>query len=167
MEARARDGHTPLHIAAIGGDSATVIILLEAGADIEAGVDGGYTPLHLAALNSNVDAVKTLLNVGADIEARREGGYTLYMWPPIWLMPRRLMRFWRLGQTLKPEQKTAPPLHFAAGGGKAGTAEALLRAGADAAAVDVNGDTPFDIAQKNGKLNDTKIYWLLNDARFK
>ena len=39
------------------------------------------------------------------------------------------------------------PLHYAAGGGHAAAAEALLRAGADVGAKDRGGNTPLDAAQ--------------------
>ena len=59
-------------------------------------------------------------------------------------------------------------LHYAARyGKKAGVIEALLEAGADAKAKHLHGDTPWDLAQDNDKLKDTKGYWALNDAQYK
>lgn len=45
--------------------------------------------------------------------------------------------------------------------------DALLKAGADAAARDRAGKTPFDFAKKNSALKGTDAYWRLNEARFK
>jgi hypothetical protein len=62
------------------------------------------------------------------------------------------------------------PLHYAARfGKKAGGIEVLLEAGADGKAKDEDqdGDTPWDLAQKNDALKDTKSYWALNDAQYK
>ena len=42
----------------------------------------------------------------------------------------------------------------------------LLDAGADATAVNEDGETPFDLAKDNEALVDTDAYWALNDARF-
>jgi len=92
-----RLGVTPLHMAAGRGDSRTVAVLLEAGADVNAspqfnlndfqagGVAGGYrlrlatrigpsvaaTPLQLAAGNGHADAVDVLLTRGAPVDGTR------------------------------------------------------------------------------------------------
>ena len=42
----------------------------------------------------------------------------------------------------------------------------LLDAGADATAVNEDGETPFDLAKDNGAPVGTDAYWALNDARF-
>ena len=42
----------------------------------------------------------------------------------------------------------------------------LLDAGADATAVNEDGETPFDLAKDNEALVGTDAYWALNDARF-
>ena len=44
--------------------------------------------------------------------------------------------------------------------------EALLDAGADAAARNAAGKTPGDLAQANEALQGSDAYWRLNDARF-
>ena len=60
------------------------------------------------------------------------------------------------------------PLHFAAEDGEeSGVIESLLEAGADPKAINDNGKTPWDLAQRNDALKDTKSYWALNDARYK
>jgi ankyrin repeat protein len=54
--------------------AATIVALVEAGADVNARFRGPHaeTPLHWAASSNDVDALDALLDVGADIEA--EGG---------------------------------------------------------------------------------------------
>ena len=47
-----------------------------------------------------------------------------------------------------------------------GTIEALLEASADPKAKGEDGKTPWDLAQSNDKLKDTKGYWALNDAQY-
>ncbi len=59
------------------------------------------------------------------------------------------------------------PLHYAARFGTPETVTILLDAGADAAMKDVDGKTPFDLAEENEDLKGTDTYWALNDARFK
>ncbi len=43
---------------------------------------------------------------------------------------------------------------------------ALLNAGADAGAKNVEGKIPWDYAKKNETLKETDVYWRLHDARF-
>jgi uncharacterized protein len=60
-------GHFP-------GGAATVALLVEAGADVNARFEGGHseTPLHWAASSDDVEVLDALLDAGADIEA--DGG---------------------------------------------------------------------------------------------
>jgi ankyrin repeat protein len=60
---------TPLHCAAEEGHEATVKLLLEKGADIEAKDHDHQAPLHCAAEAGHTAIVKLLLEKGADIEA--------------------------------------------------------------------------------------------------
>jgi ankyrin repeat protein len=62
--------YTPLHIASKSGMSGVVKVLLNAGADANAGTTSGATPLHLAAAGGNPDAVNALLDHGAKADAR-------------------------------------------------------------------------------------------------
>lgn len=55
---------TPLHCAAAAGDVATVLCLVRAGADINAGLSG-KSPLHYAVQNNAVNCVEALLKAGA------------------------------------------------------------------------------------------------------
>ncbi len=66
-------GRTPLHYA----DSIrTVIVLLDAGADIDATDGNGETPLHAAIASSKTDIAAILLHFEASIEAPGEEGRT-------------------------------------------------------------------------------------------
>ena len=47
IEARDKDGFTPLHSAAAWNKAETVTVLLKAGANANARTEGGYTPLTL------------------------------------------------------------------------------------------------------------------------
>ncbi len=64
--------NTPLHAAAAGGSMASVALLLDAGADVNARQHGGWTALHAAAQNGNHEMVKLLLSHGADPGLRAE-----------------------------------------------------------------------------------------------
>ena len=58
------NGNTPLHCAALGGDPEVARLLLEGGADVEAGNSEGDRPLHLAAGAGNLAVLRLLLQVG-------------------------------------------------------------------------------------------------------
>jgi hypothetical protein len=61
----------------------------------------------------------------------------------------------------------ATPLHSASRGyGTSANIQVLLDAGADAKTKDKYGKTPWDMVQINEKLEGTKGYWALNDARY-
>ncbi len=64
--AQTDDGVTVLHLAAMGGDTTIILLLLKTGADVNAAEPAwGQTPLMLAAARGRADAVRTLLAHGA------------------------------------------------------------------------------------------------------
>ncbi|MBC6412138.1 MAG: ankyrin repeat domain-containing protein, partial [Hyphomonadaceae bacterium] len=156
MQARTRDGFTPLHLAARYGTAETVATLVKAGTDTKitqvipffrpvaaffgagAKVNGrdkyGRTPLHEAARYGTAEAVTALVKAGAKVNAREE----------------------KYGQT---------PLHRAAWKGTAGTVAALIEAGADIRAKGNDGNLPADLAGDNCK--DPDIFRVLNAARYR
>jgi len=73
---RSRVGDTPLHIAAIQGNTRAISLLLDAGADIGAAGETGYTPLHYAVEQKRLAAVCVLLERGADLSLRAETDLT-------------------------------------------------------------------------------------------
>jgi len=119
-DAVAKDGYTPLGLAAFFKRRDVVKALLDRGAKPSApSRDQGFTPLHSAvatdAAGSEREIVRLLLDAGADPNAKsREGG---------------------------------TPLHTAAFTGDLEIAEMLLAYGADPNATDPKGLTPLDIAR--------------------
>lgn len=83
INARASDGKTALHIAAISsgkdGNAGLLEILLQNGTDIAAIDSEGATALHYAAGSACTEAVSILLANGADISVQTKTGDT----PPI------------------------------------------------------------------------------------
>jgi uncharacterized protein len=67
---------TPLHSAAADGSAEIVHLLLEAGADPNAGQNGGFTALHAAAQNGDVAMARDLLDHGAEVDTATEDGRT-------------------------------------------------------------------------------------------
>lgn len=76
LDAPAKDGGTPLHLAAyLGGKWYETRWLAAAGANLETRNDKGDTPLHVAA-RGGVEVLRELLSVGANIRAQNKMGLT-------------------------------------------------------------------------------------------
>ncbi|MES2585223.1 MAG: ankyrin repeat domain-containing protein [Pseudomonadota bacterium] len=69
-----KPGWTPLHYAATGGHIATMRLLLDHHAYIDAASPNGSTPLMMAAMYGTVDAIKLLLEAGADPTLKNANG---------------------------------------------------------------------------------------------
>jgi ankyrin repeat protein len=63
-------GYTPLHLAAMQGNSEAVARLLEAGSDGERITDTGVSPLHLAAQAGQRASISALISAGVHVDAR-------------------------------------------------------------------------------------------------
>jgi hypothetical protein len=72
VHSKRNDGDTPLHIAVIRKDAASVEILLRAGADPNAPGDLKMTPLHYAAGYKTLDIARMLLTASASIDVVSE-----------------------------------------------------------------------------------------------
>jgi Ankyrin repeats (3 copies) len=73
-------GDTPLHVAARGGTTAVVALLLAAGAKIESHNKFGQTPLHIAASVDNFGVAVMLLQNGADVFVKSVFKMTALEW---------------------------------------------------------------------------------------
>ena len=80
LEARDKDGWTPLMLAAGGNESAEIVqLLIDAGFDLEARTEYGETPLMAAAeYSENAAVVQLLIDAGADATATNEDGETAW-----------------------------------------------------------------------------------------
>ena len=73
---RNAQGWTPLHVAAAGGDSAVVSVLLEHGADVHAQSNIGTTPLYNAMrLSGKRTVIDMLLAHGAQPDGQWDLGF--------------------------------------------------------------------------------------------
>lgn len=121
VDAYSFDGWTPLHLAAFFGRTATVEMLLAAGAspDLLARNRQANLPLHAATAARRVDVVTVLLRHGCDVNARTAGGWT--------------------------------PLHLAAHGGYTELVDLFIEHGAALESRNAEGVTPYDLAIEQGR----------------
>lgn len=125
-------GTTPLIAAADSGDTAIIKLLLEHGADatiVQADLQNPLTAIAGARGNPQtlVEGVNVLIAAGADINIRS--------------VPHHLQR-----------NRGGRPLHFAVRAGNEQVIEALVKAGADINATDVDGLTPLDHAMSRNQV---------------
>lgn len=76
VNARNKDGLTPLIAAADKGHLEVVKFLVEKGADVNAKDNNGRTPLIAAAPLGYLEMVKFLVDKGADVNAKNNNGIT-------------------------------------------------------------------------------------------
>jgi uncharacterized protein len=69
-------GETPLHIAAVRGDTSAMTALLDAGARIDMPGEHGYTALHEAVAQRHAAAITLLLSRGACTSIANDDGCT-------------------------------------------------------------------------------------------
>jgi ankyrin repeat protein len=118
---RSADGWPLLHLAAAFADRETVLLLLDAGADVG---QFSETPMRnqalhaVLALSKNVETARLLIDRGADVNAVQTAGYR--------------------------------PLHQAAVAGREDLVRLLLEAGADRTARCDRGKTPSEYARERG-----------------
>ncbi|OBA50065.1 hypothetical protein A5789_02900 [Nocardia sp. 852002-51101_SCH5132738] len=75
-------GRTPLHYAALDGDTDTIETLL-ATEDVTLADHAGWTPLHFAAQMGRDEVVARLLDAGADVNAVTEKGMPAIYWAAV------------------------------------------------------------------------------------
>jgi len=150
--------YTPLSLAASGGYTNIISMLLSGGAEINSrtGSKLGISPLMLAAMNGHTQAVELLLNSGADINAQIETNRNTALTLACFqgrhevvslLVDRRA--------NVEHRAKTGlTPLMEAASGGYAEVGKVLLDKGADpnASPVPSSRDTALTIAADKGHL---------------
>ncbi|XP_072776860.1 B-cell lymphoma 3 protein isoform X2 [Taeniopygia guttata] len=77
LQARDYEGLTPLHVAVAAGSRESVLLLLEHGADVDAGdIKSGRSPLLHAVESDSLEMAELLLQHGASVNAQSYAGCT-------------------------------------------------------------------------------------------
>jgi len=184
---------TPLHVVTdwpgyFPNGPAVARLLIEAGADVDAGAEAdgsGETPLHWTASSDDVDVARVLIDAGADVEAPDgsigtplDNAVGYGCWDVARLLVARGARvdaLWhaaalglldRLAELLAGELGGEPgrvsqAFWHACAGGRRRAAELLLDQGADVNWVpDYAEGTPLDAAQDAGTQRGILVEWL-------
>ncbi len=78
-DAKAPNGMTALHVAAVLGREEFVRLFLDRGADANDPAGNGIRPLHRAALGGHLGTIRMLLDAGAEVDAAADWGATALM----------------------------------------------------------------------------------------
>ncbi|KAG2487242.1 hypothetical protein HYH03_014084 [Edaphochlamys debaryana] len=149
--ATAKDGVTPLHIAARSGLVAMAQALIDAGANKSATDERGITPLHVAVATGHVAMAQTLIGAGANKSAIDKDGVT-----PLHIAARSGLV--AMAQALidaganksATDERGITPLHVAVATGHVAMAQTLIGAGANKSAIDKDDFTPLHVAVRLG-----------------
>ncbi|KAG7458245.1 hypothetical protein MATL_G00236160 [Megalops atlanticus] len=156
----AKNGWSPLLLAAERGHTEVVKILLQNHARVDVFDEHGKAALHLAAEHGNEEIADVLLSHKAFVNAKTKLGMT-----PLHLAAQsgstRLVR--QLVEThlasvdaLSLSKQT--PLHLAAISGQLEVCSSLLDMGADINASDIHGQTPLHLAAENDHSEVVKLF---------
>lgn len=177
VNVRDEEGWTPLMLAAWYNTNPDVLsVLINADADVNARTEWEWewTPLVLAAAvaatyNTNPDVLSVLIKAGSDVNARDVNGMSLLMGAVKYTNPDVLSVLINAGADVntRDEDGSTPLMYAADLNTNPDVLSVLINAGADMSARDKWGDTAFDYAKNNYAIKGTKVYWKLNDARYK
>ena len=162
----AADFDAKLLDAAEKGDFSTISVLLEAGADSNAGA-----PLSFAASNGHIGAISVLLDAGADANETGGRAFSPLHFSALAEHAEAVDALLDAGADPNVEGDFSPttPLHWEAQMGHVRAIAVLLRAGAgaDAHAKDTSGRVPFELVMPPGPISRFPISssCFCNDSR--
>jgi ankyrin repeat protein len=176
-------GFTPLLRAIDGNNNAAVVeMLLKAGSSVKETTQkiygtysspyfgngtkiieckNGWSPLSLAAVrNDDAGVIELLIKNGASVNEKCN--YTVTI--PDSDTRSALKMFGVKGSV---NEGMTPLMLAAMSASNPDVVSALLKAGANPKTKNKNGETAFDLAKKNGSLENTPAYWALQEAQYK
>ncbi len=152
------DGMSALHRAARAGNAAMASLLIESGANLEAGTRlGAHRPLHVASASGRSGVVAVLVDAGADVNARTETGAVPLHFAAASGSADAVSALLSGGAEVDPREPVwgQTPLMFAASAGRTEVIEVLLEKGANPAltanVVDVVARDKADRAERRGR----------------
>ncbi|XP_067217780.1 transient receptor potential cation channel, subfamily N, member 1 [Chanodichthys erythropterus] len=156
----AKNGWSPLLLAAEQGHTEVVRVLLQTNARVDVFDEEGKAAIHLAAEQGHQDIVDILLSHKAFVNTKTKLGLT-----PLHLSARtgsaRLVRLLvethqAIVDALSLRKQT--PLHLAAISGQLDVCSSLLNLKADITAADIHGQTPLHLAVENDHSEVVKLF---------
>ena len=163
VNARDKDGRTPLHWACRGVHLEVVRFLVDKGADVNAEDSNKVVPLHSLAVRNNTEAIELLLAKGADVDAKDYGADTALHYAAIYDAADTVALLIEKGADIESRDNYArtPLLLCARERGGPETIRILLQAGANVNARDKFKGSSLDLAAWRGK---KEVVDLLLDA---
>ena len=129
--AKSQEGNTPLHDAALDGQTGAVELLIAKGADFDAENNSGDTSLHMAAFNGHMAAAQLLIAKGANVNSQNHIGVTPLHYAALNGRTAVAELLIAKGGSLEARNKDGlAPLHLAASAGRVAVAELLVAKGA-------------------------------------
>jgi len=176
VNARDKDGLSPLIIAVSNENTGAVEVLLELGANVNA-IDGllEYSSLIWAIEKENIEIIEMLLEAGADVNARYGVlGYSSLIRALQKENPdivRILLQAGADPDLIYDDLFNRTPLmYFAQESEDPETAKEIVNLfidyGVDGSITCIDGKTAFDYAEENENLKNTEAYWRLNDIQY-
>jgi ankyrin repeat protein len=153
----------PLDRAASKGSVDISVVLIDAGANLEAPGPGGSHPLHFAAMRGKTEVAKLLIARGAEIDALDDGGRTPLIAATLTAQDIDNVEMIKFLLSAKADPKRQEnvyhmtPLHFGAAKNLGSVVQLLLDVGVDVNLRDGQGDTPLHHASADGRVDMVKF----------
>jgi ankyrin repeat protein len=153
IDAKDKDGRTPLHWASRGVHLELLKFLVDKGADVNAADNNQVVALHSLAVRNDAEAIEILTAHGAHVDARDYGGKTALHYAAINDAPEAAALLLEKGADIESRENygRTPLILGARERGGPHTIKVLLEAGAEVNARDKFRDTALNLASWRGK----------------
>jgi ankyrin repeat protein len=170
VNARDEDGISAIVFAAVNYSNPKIIDLLsQNNANLRTRDKFGNNSLIVSGINSNENIFSKLLSYeGLEVDQTNSGGWNVLFFAAKFndnLKVIKTIANSNININAK-DKKEKTALMLAAENNKPEVVNYLLDQGADGSLKDSNGKTAFDYAENNYLLEDTEVYWDLNDAQY-